>query len=373
MPKVEYSTPMNGKVKWSWTNNVGGGDFFRLFDEMGKRMPHRAMRATRHRYGPCLTEATYSGKIGDGIRHFKTVSLDCTNDIVRGTYRIRLDVDQAQPCSRFAIFQIGFDTYNFTREPKFAYGDANGLIKEWSTTPGGDSYRTQPQEATGDAPWVSMHEPARHPVSKKDGTWANRGLVIREWAAHLGGKPVPANFAERGTTRHRNAYSTIDLVPPAGLARLEPSDIIEATLDYLVLPQSVADYYGPGQALRAALQADRNTWRMVLREATGNRRAVVVSEGRRVHRSPDIRIHTNSDQATFDVTGGPGYVLITITGLSSHSGYILTVDGKTLDQRVQGNDLWQTDYDATTRRWSRSYNVPLPGKDAHRIQLSRSQ
>jgi len=366
-------TPMNGNGKWSWTHNVGGGDFFRLFDEEGERIPHGAMRATYHRYGPCLTEVTYSGVIGENIRHSETLSLGRTDDIVRGIYRIRLDVDQAQPFSRFAIFQVGADTYNFTREPKFALGDADGLINEWSTTPGGNVYRTEPFEANGENSWISMHEARRRSETKEAGAWANRGIVIREWNARLGGKTVPPHFSERGTTRHGSDYSTIDLVPPPGLTRLEPGDFIEATLEHVIIPQSASDYYGPNESLRSALQTGGNTWRMVHREATGNRREVSVGEGELVHRFPDIRVHSDGDQAALKITGGLGYVPITITGLTSYTGYTLTVDGKPLDQSIHGNDFWQTDYDAATRRWSRTYNVKLSGNDAHQIQFSKKQ
>ena len=37
---------------------------------------------------------------------------------------------------------------------------------------------------------------------------------------------------------------------------------------------------------------------------------------------------------------------------------IAEIDGKALDQSVHGNDFWQTDYDPSTRRWSRTFNIP---------------
>jgi hypothetical protein len=368
-------TPKNGRGKWSWTHNVGGGDFFRLFDETGKRIAHGSMRATYHRYGPCLTEVTYSGVMGENIRHAETISLARTDDIVRGTYRIRLDVDQPQSFSRFAIFQVGADTYNFTREAKFALGNANGLIQEWATTPGSNTYRIEPLAVTGATPWVSMHEakrPTETTETRQTGAWANRGIVIREWSARLGGKSVPPHFAERGTTRHRSDHSTMDVVPPAGLTRLESGDFIEATIEYVVLPQAAGDYYGPNDELRHALQTKGNTWRMVHREATGNRREVTVSAGELVHRFPDIRVRAEGERAVFKVAGGLGHVPITITDLGSHASYTLTVDGKPLIQGVHGNDFWQTDYDATARRWSRTYNVQLPATGPHQIQLLKN-
>ena len=65
-------------------------------------------------------------------------------------------------------------------------------------------------------------------------------------------------------------------------------------------------------------------------------------------------------------------VPVTITGLRSPSGYTLSVDGRPVNQSVHGNDYWQTDFDSSTRSWSRTYNVPLTGKGTHRIQLSKS-
>lgn len=127
-------TGMGNRPKWGWTQNMGGGDFFRFFDLKGNRLVHKAMRTMHYKYGPCLTEVTYAGEIQDGLRHQMTVGLGRTDDLVRGTYRIRLDVDEAMDFSRFVIFQVGSDTYNFTRERKFAVGDEAGLTKEWDAT-----------------------------------------------------------------------------------------------------------------------------------------------------------------------------------------------------------------------------------------------
>jgi hypothetical protein len=37
------------------------------------------------------------------------------------------------------------------------------------------------------------------------------------------------------------------------------------------------------------------------------------------------------------------------TGLSSHQGFVLKVNGEVVDQSTHGNDFWQTDYDAKTK------------------------
>jgi len=354
--------------KWGWTSNVGGGDFFRFFDPAGKRIPHSAMRSTSHRQGPCLTEVTYAGRIGTNLKQAMTVSLARTDDIVRGIYRIRLDVDQPTDFSRFVIFQIGADTYSYTGERRMALGDETGLLREWDTQWGGSTYRTPPMECRGRIPWASLHQ-AVPPANEKTVAWANRGIVIRSWKARLGGKDASPWMAEHGTTIGRNDSSTLDIVPPPGVTRLEPGDFVEATIELIVMPQFAKDYYGPNESLRTALQQDENSWRMIHREAIGNDPVVKMETGTLERLQPDIRIRTDQDAARLDLSGGLGFIPITFTGLSSHRGYWLEIDGKALDQSVHGNDFWQTDYDPSTRRWSQTYNIPAAGGNPRTIQF----
>ena len=95
------------------------------------------MRTRYLKQGPCLTEVTYSGMIDEtSISHSSTVSIARTDDVVCGTYRLRMKVDKPVDFSRFVIFQIGADTYISTREKKIAIGYGNGLIKEWNAPMG---------------------------------------------------------------------------------------------------------------------------------------------------------------------------------------------------------------------------------------------
>lgn len=361
---------MGDRSQWGWTSNVGGGDFFRFFDPAGKRIPHSAMRTTYHRQGPCLTEVTYAGRIGTNLKQAMTVSLARTDDIVRGIYQIRLNVDKPTDFSRFVIFQIGADTYSYTGERKMALGDETGLLKEWDTQWGGNTYRTPPTECRGRIPWASLHQAVPR-ENRKPGAWANRGIVIRSWKARLGGKDVAPWMAEHGITIGPHDSSTLDIVPPPGVIRLEPGDFVEATIAHLVIPQFAKDYYGPNEPLRAALKQDENSWRMIHREASGNDLVVKMETGTLERLQPDVRIRTDQDAARLNLSGGLGFIPITFTGLSSHRGYSLEIDGKALDQRVHGNDFWQTDYDPSTRRWSHTYNIPAAGGKPRTIQFQQ--
>ena len=361
-------TSMGNDRAWGWTNNVGGGDFFRLFDGAGRRVPHGRMKTAYEKQGPCLTEVTYAGQVGEEIEHAETVSLARTDDIVRGVYSVRMDVKQPVDFSRLVLFQIGADTYSYTGERKMAVGDATGLIREWNTQWGGDIYRTQALECTGTVPWVSLHEAVRRPRADK-GAWANRGIVIREWRARLGGKDARPWVAERGAVVGGTATSTLDIVPPPDVSRLVAGDFVEATIEHLVLPQAAADYYGPNEPLRAALATMHDSWRLVHREAVGNARRVEVRKGRLVRLHPDVRVVAEDGRAEFTIIGGLGYVPITITGLPTHRGGGLTIDGMPCDQAVHGNDFWQTDFDPETGTWSQTVTVPLSESADHTIRF----
>lgn len=370
---------MNNNSQWGWTHNVGGGDFFRLFGPDGKRVMPARMRTSYLSQGPCLTEVTYAGRLGDGLEHAATVSLSRTDDLVSAVYRLRLDVTKPVDFSRFVLFQIGADTYSYTGERKMALGNEAGLVKEWETRWGGDAVKAGPYECAGRVPWVSLHEAVSRADRKSrakgkpepEGAWANRGVVVREWHARLGGKDAAPWVVERGVNARGADTSTADFVPPPGVTRLEPGDFVEATFEHVIVPQAAEDYYGPNAALRAALAKDGNTWRMMYREALGNDRQVTMKRGSLVRLSPSVCVRVEHEGAEFMLSGGLGYVPVTFTGLTSPTGHALVVDGQPVDQSVHGNDYWQTDYDAAKARWSLTYTIPVADGKPHRVSLSR--
>lgn len=360
---------MAGDQLWTWTHNVGGGDFFRLFAATGERVFPGRMRTAYQRYGPCLTEVTYAGRTGSGIEQSATVSLGRTDDIVRGVYRLRMDVKEPVDFSRLVLFQIGADTYSYTGERKMALGNETGLLREWNTRWGDDAYRTEPAECTGRAPWISLHEAVRRAARREQGAWANRGIVIRSWKARLGGKPAAPWMAERGVKARGADTSTVDLVPPPGVQRLEAGDFVEAVVEHVIMPQFARDYYGPNEGLRAALGQGEDTWRMIHREAVGNDRRGQATVGALESLWPAVRIRAAANRAEFTLTGGLGYVPLTFTGLTSPHG-VLVVDDQPVDQSTHGNDYWQTDYDAGEKTWQMTFNIPVNDARPHRIRFA---
>ena len=367
-PLMVHATGQDKPVQWTWTNNVGGGDFFRYFDPDGERQFPVRMKTAYHRYGPNLTEVTYAGCSQDGhIEHRATVSLHRGDDIVRGVYRLRMDVRQPTPFSRFVVFQAGADSYSYTGERKMAWGNEDGLVREWDTEWGGGAYKTEPFACTGRVPWLSLHEAVSRDDSEA-GAWANRGIVIRAWKAKLGGRPAGPWAAEYGVNARGVDTSVFDIVPPLELLYLEPGDYVEATIEHVVMPQFAEDYYGPNANLRAALAAHENSWRLIEREAVGNALDVTVETGVLKRNWPPCIKAADGDRAAFAVTGGLGYVPVTIAGLSGYRNAVLEMretanPWEVVDQSVHGKDFWQADFDPVTRQWDITYTLPLDSPD----------
>jgi len=114
---------------------------------------------------------------------------------------------------------------------------------------------------------------------------------------------------------------------------------------------------------------------MVHREAIGNDLAVNVVRGELLRNRPTM-IRAERNHAEFAITGGLGYVPVTITGLTDYRQPVLEVKEKEnetwipVDQSVHGNDYWQTDYDAQTRTWQITCSIPMDTPSDHRTSRS---
>ena len=126
------------KTKWSWTNNVGGGDFLVYVDRDGERQYLTRMRTWYASHGPNLTDVTYAGVSADGaIAARLNVLTPRGDDINRAIHRIRYDVLRPVRFQRMAFYQVGADNYNDHQFTTLARGNATGLIEEWEPPRGG--------------------------------------------------------------------------------------------------------------------------------------------------------------------------------------------------------------------------------------------
>ncbi|AQQ72242.1 hypothetical protein SMSP2_02623 [Limihaloglobus sulfuriphilus] len=375
-PIMVYAMNRDEPVKWSWTNNVGGCDFLAYWNGGGERQYNRNMKTLHKKNCPVITEAIYSGDNSGAIDMKCTAGLYRSDDIVRAVYKLRYDVTNNLPVDaspagnskRIAFFQLGADNYNNHNFNKMARGDINGMIEEWNPVKGGNDYSRVAIPCTGETPWFSLHE-ANSKDTSVYGAWANRGLVIREYSARLGGVETQTPLVSvYGTENGGYKSANLELSVPDNITELIPGDYLEAQIVYLIVPQYAEDYYGPNTQLNAALAANPDSWEIIYRETAGNDVQIQMIRGRLVQNYPLIVKVCGG--AEFEITGGIGYFPITIENLPASKGYRLeqNILGEwiPIDQSVHGSDFWQCNYDAACRSWSLSFTVPFDTENDQR-------
>jgi hypothetical protein len=287
-----------------------------------------------------------------------------------------MDVRSDISFASFIFFQMG-SVYQNGNSDTLAFGNENGLIKEWTANKGGETYRTPKREVTGRLPWFSYQDSQNdlgHNLIS-----ANRGFVIRSWEARINGvDKVPPYWAEFGLTRNmmneqkvrvKTPNSLINIVPPPDVTGLKKGDYLEAEIEVILIPKKEEEYFGPNVNLKKALARDVNTWKMVQREVLGNDISVEMVKGN-LQKSYPIQIKVaEGNVAQFKVTGGIAYVPMTFTGVNGYRDPVLeeNVNGswKKIDQSNYGKDFWQADFYQGS--WEITYNVSLNSPEDARV------
>ncbi|MDP3069419.1 MAG: hypothetical protein Q8N18_03980 [Opitutaceae bacterium] len=347
--------------KWAWTGNVGGGDTMVRLDPAGRYVPFKRNVTRYASHGPNLAHVIYDEvSEDDAIRGRTEVFLPRTDDCLRVYLRVRYDMTRRVEFSRLALFQLGADFYNDFEAPLIASGDIAGLAVEHRPSVQAGARLLPAWEARGEQPWLSLHGEARADAARVG--QASRGLIVREWHATLGGRKIPAPFFAAVGSRGAKAHLGAEIVPPPDVTALEPGDFVDMLLELLPIPLTAERYYGPDKAFAAALAADANTRKMVQREAAENRPALRVADGNAITDWP-LSVSMGSAQTVpFTLQGGLGWIPIQITGLTApDAGALFRVTPAGSEPVTQGDPtraFWQTDYDAATRLWTVTYNLP---------------
>ena len=369
-PLMVWGMGKDPQRKWSWTHNVGGGDFLVLFQD-GKRQYLSRQKTDYIAQGPVLTTVRYTGETPDGALQSQITTQSWrSDDYVRGLYTIRYDVLKSLPFSRLAFFQLAADHYNENLFPPISRGDLSGVQETWNPSMGGKQYSRDRVALEGSKPWFALTGARKNPppAYKADdqGAWANRGFIVHRWAARLGGKDISnPHYAVFGTENGQVPSAVVELAPTPGLAQLEPGDYVDATVEMLILPQRAEDYYGPNEPLRAALKDHPDDWYLVYREARASNLRVTAKSGQVESQWPIVVRAENGTKAEFTVVGGAGYTPITIVGATRHTPFQFATstggDARPVAQS-DSNDWWQARYQPTANTYDLVFTVPLDGE-----------
>jgi hypothetical protein len=357
--------------QWSWTHNVGGGDFLVVFKD-GKRQFLSRQKTLYEHYGPVLSDVTYAGEVPDGaIQSTIRTQSWRTDDYVRAVYTLRYDVVRpVADIERLAFFQLGADRYNHNLYSTITVGNLDGAVESWEPEMGGWTYSRQSEPLDSNHPWIALTGATKNPppyIKEDDqGAWANRGFIVRSWKAKLGGKRVRnPHYSVFGTEDGNVPSAVVELSLPPDMIALQPGDFVEAEVEMLILPQRAEDYYGPNDALRNVLTEHPDSWQPVHREAAQNNLTVTARTGHVEHSYPIVvRAGKNGRRAEFVVRGGVGYVPITIVGAANRGPFTLTesteAGTRSIDQSTDvGNDWWQTLYRPESQSYDLTFTVPM--------------
>jgi hypothetical protein len=371
--------------QWGWTDAGWGGDWLMISTGKTPRKTFlpREVKTAYLAHGPCLTDVRHDGYYGPqkDVAYSAKVQTLRTDDFCRTfqtfTYTFTRDVT----ATNVSLFKLGRTFYAVI--PTLAYGNAKGLLKQIPVpnTLRRGQHALRNQTLSGPGPWwvcfPDGYVPPQ-PNRKKlpDGT---RGIIIRNYTAVLGGKtyrqPTISAPVLRTNPKPLAPNLDLELVPPAGIKTFRKGDTISMDIEMITLPRTAADYYGPNEAFRAHLAAHPRSWKTTYREAAGNDLKVNVTGGT-LRNSYPILIDATGETVQVSIQGGVGFVPICFRGLPSPAGYTLCeqVGGKRipLNQAVHGNDFWQTDYDAATKRYTLTFNLPLDGKKSSTWILTKT-
>jgi len=360
----------NGKAgkKWGWSDGGWGGDWLGVYRTPEDKIHPVELKTAYLAHGPCLTDVRYSGYYGRGrdVAFDAAVATPRTDDCNRVFQRFSYRFTSRLPTAGAHLFKMGPNRNLLT--PRIAWGNRDGLIMErevrGSLKPKSVFART---DLTGPGPWWVAF-PGSYFRSTKDWGTGSRALVIRSYRATLGGTvydtpslAFPVQLFDRAT---KLSGLDLELVPPSGVAQFMPGDTIEMYVEWITVPRVADDYYGPNEAFRSHLAENPRSWKTVHREAKGNDLRLKVTGGSVLQEYPII-VAAEAERVEVAVSGGVGVVPIRFEGLRSVAG--LTLHRKEggrltpLDQSVNGNDFWQTDYDAESKTYRMTFNLPLDG------------
>jgi len=102
---------------------------------------------------------------------------------------------------------------------------------------------------------------------------ASRALVIRSFRGNFSSKEYQ-NPTISLQVNKLQADGKLDIdarvVPPKDVVEFKPGDRFEMDLEWICVPRTAEDYYGPNEALRQHLAESPRSWKTIHREAVGN-------------------------------------------------------------------------------------------------------
>ncbi|MDR1666755.1 MAG: T9SS type A sorting domain-containing protein [Bacteroidales bacterium] len=382
--------------QYNWTLNVGAADFlvYHTADHLPK-IPFARMRTRFKKQGPVVTEVIYTGITADGAVEMEyKAEMPRTDDASKAIHSFKYTFLKDVTFSRLAFYQFGADQYNVGIYDKMAVGNDAGVggfsiggqnfsgefnVPKTGTNAYWLSENMQRIEVEGEGLWFAFL--GGQPRPGTDGAGANKVLSVLDFKATLNGTEYHKPAFNIRTTNTLYSGALIELCPPASAGNtITAGSVVEGAVAFINLPAHKNDYYGPSKVLSLAPSTDFTSWRLSHLYATQTKMRATATVGVAERNMPCELVATGDGDGTvceFTVSGGIGYVPVTVKNLPGYAGWQLqqwqNSSWINVNQAVHGNDWWQAWYDAETATYELSYTLPHTGKnDVIRYRLVKS-
>lgn len=331
------TSPMNGAAAYSWTENVGGGNFLIYRDNDGTFRHMKRVKTAYKWTGPNMTEIHYSGVTDDNrIRSNNVVQLIRTYDYHRTflSYEYEFLKTVSNP-DRLTFFQMSADRYKVAGFSDYYYQNGNGAIMTAIADDTSTSAKGYYDSFAIEDGWIAFDDQLGGSKTAR----AYRGLIVRE--STLDGAPFDVSMHEYQSGWGQTQL-TLDLSAPDKGRSYAKGRTVSGTLELLLPAKNTSNYTGDDSEFAARLANYTTPYDAIIDEQTHNDYNVTVTRGTLVNNYP-LELVANPTGAAVDVTinnGGIGHIPVIIKDIPAN--HFIRVQ-----RNIDGRWYWLEDVNLT--------------------------
>ncbi|MFK7824567.1 MAG: hypothetical protein AB8G05_10440 [Oligoflexales bacterium] len=306
-----FTSPTNGSADHGWTENVGGGDFLKYFDQKGKYRWAKKLKTAYHWTGPNMTEVLYSGiSDNDSIKFvYKTQLVRC-NDYHRRFNHFRYEFLKNVSPRRLVFYQMASDYYLL---PQFVSAHWGNEADSYILSPyhGGNLYT---QKFPFKNQWISINDL----ISGKNNANSNRGIIWRN--SQMNGLDYKLYAHVYGRAWGRDT-SLFDISGQSTSQEYYAGNVIEGEIEYIMPAKSNNYYWGNDTHFSRRLSQSSKAWMLTQQEFIYNDFKASVSGGKILNHYP-VEIESKGEkldiQIVIPASKGIGHIPIILRDVDAN-------------------------------------------------------
>lgn len=342
---------------------AGGNEFLVLHETFAAPVINQKLNFKSP--APNLAELTLVGNTSSlKVKAEMGMHIARSRDYTKMFYTFKYTFVQDVKFSRLAFFTLGADNYNDKAYEKLVYGNEDGYLGEIKVPTKAEkphpAYLEEGIEVTGSNIWAVQ-------LGFKDEkyNYCDKAMVVREFNANINGTTYTTPALNAFVSQNGVTSMTCELTLPKSAGKtIKAGSVVTGCVEVVILPTDRDLYTGPNEYIKNLDASVFGKWEQAHLYAVNGKLDYSATVGELLSTWPaqiKAAAPTNGVVADFSITGGIGYVPVTITGLDSYSGYrLFKVENGTevmVDQSVHGNDYWQCYYDVNTGKYELTFNV----------------